>query len=299
MTGLAPYFPGGAAEQQRPEERDELHQQDRRDQHRLAEAELLGAVRRRGGDHGLDAVVEEEVGDQEGDRDRVVAQVAQRRRELAEARLQQPAGLGHDVHRRVVAQPAERDDRERRPPHGRRQHAQPDGEALAHAEAVVEEEHHQVDHQQQPAAEVAPRPAPRGDAVALVLGGDHARIESLTTIDAPRQRLAADHRDRADLPVLALHEEQQRGERRAGPREAGEQPFLSAVRSATAPSSGSSTAETRVEKRDEVQRQRTGGDRQPEHADLVVSSSVTNPQAAFSAIYVMYGANITVAIVVT
>ena len=39
--------PGGAAEEQRAEERHELHQQDRRDQHRLAEAELLGAVRRR------------------------------------------------------------------------------------------------------------------------------------------------------------------------------------------------------------------------------------------------------------
>ena len=46
-TTIPIYLTGEPAEEQRPEERDELHQQDRRDQDLCLEPELLLAVRRR------------------------------------------------------------------------------------------------------------------------------------------------------------------------------------------------------------------------------------------------------------
>ena len=62
--------------------------------------ELLDAVDGRPGDHGLDAVVEEQVGEQERQRDGVVAQVLERGPELPEA-LREDAAL--DVAPRAAA----------------------------------------------------------------------------------------------------------------------------------------------------------------------------------------------------
>ena len=76
---------GQPAEEQRAAEGDELHQQHRDDQLALAEAELLGAVQAGGGDHGLDAVVVEQVGQQEQQRLRVGLQLGEGPGELAQA----------------------------------------------------------------------------------------------------------------------------------------------------------------------------------------------------------------------
>ena len=51
------------AEEPRADEGDELHEEEHPEHRRLREAELLGAVDARAADDGLDAVVEEEVGE--------------------------------------------------------------------------------------------------------------------------------------------------------------------------------------------------------------------------------------------
>ncbi len=114
-------------ERQRAAVRHELDEQDRGDQHRLPEAELLRAVRRRDGDHRLDAVVVEEERDEERQRHRVAPHLLERRPELAEAALHQGARGGHQVARRVVAEADDRDDREPGPPQRRRQQREPHG----------------------------------------------------------------------------------------------------------------------------------------------------------------------------
>ena len=105
-------------EEQGPEEGDELHQEDRPDEHRGAEAQAADvAVRRRRVDGaGLDAVVVEEVGlPRKVSVIRVVAHVPERCEELAEALPHQPAGLALDRHRLPVPDPAVGDERGRRP----------------------------------------------------------------------------------------------------------------------------------------------------------------------------------------
>ena len=228
MRAVGAEPPGQPAEEQRPAEGDELDEQDGRDQDGLVEAQRLLAVRRRGVDDGLDPVVVEEVGDQEGQRHRVGAQLPERGEQLAEAALQQVAGLGDDVDGRVVAQPDERDDREPRPPDPGAEQREAHRELLAEADGVVSEVHAQVDRQQQAAAEVAEGPPARRGRVALVLGGDVDQDRVVGRQRAAGEDAAHHHRERGQLPLVALHEEQQHAEEGAGEREAGHVPLLAA-----------------------------------------------------------------------
>ena len=72
--------------------------------------------------------------------------------------------------------------------------------------------------EQQAAAEVAERPAAGGDAVALVLGRDVDQDRVVADQRAAAEDAAQHDRDRAELPVVAVHEEQQGGEERRRPR---------------------------------------------------------------------------------
>ena len=119
-------------------------------------------------------------------------------------RCSRPPGSGTTSPGRVVAQPQERDEREAGPPQRRREQREPDRQLLVEADGVVAEEHHQVDAQQQPAAEVAQRPAARGDPVALVLGGDVDQDRVVADQRAAAEDAADHDRDRAELPVVAL-----------------------------------------------------------------------------------------------
>ena len=134
-----------------------------------ARARAPRPVRRRQRDDGLDAVVEEQVGHQEHQRVRVAAQLAQRRGRAARKPPPRPdRGLGARWRAPPVAQPPQRDEREQRPPQARR------GRLIRAALPSVrpsesrDEVEHEVQREQQPAAEVAERPAPGGDRVALV-----------------------------------------------------------------------------------------------------------------------------------
>ena len=114
----------------------------------------------------------------------------------------------------------------------------------------------------------------------------------MTTIDAPRQRLAP---ITAIAPICQFSPcTKNSSEANAAPAHAkpASRPFLSAVRSATAPSSGSSTAESRVEKVTRYDGSEPGATGSP-------STLIRLSTAAFSAILMMYGANITVPTVVT
>ena len=109
----------------------------------------------------------------------------------------------------------------------RREHAQPDGERLGQAERVVAEEHDQVEHQQQAAAEVAERPAARGHPVALVLGRDQRQDR---VVDDHRPRRSTGCRRRCTTApssqLSPVAKNISGGEGRAGPGEAGQQPLL-------------------------------------------------------------------------
>ena len=198
---------GEPAEEQRTAEGDELHHEDGRDQDRLAVAELLGAVDRRGRDDGLDPVVEEQVGDQERQRHRVLAHVAQGGDELAEAAADRVALDLLDGHRRVVVEPEEGDEGEPGPPHGGRQHAEAGGERLVEPEGLVAEVDGQVEHEQEAAAEVAERPAARGDPVAVVLVGDERQDRVVDHAGRAEEQVAQHDADGGELPVVAGGEE--------------------------------------------------------------------------------------------
>ena len=166
-------------------------------------------------------------------------------------------------------------------------------------DAVVQGDDREVDGQQQAAAEVAHGPAARGDPVALVLGrrsrtGSRRRRPA----SAPSRCWRTNSSSAPSCQLSPGDEEHQRGEGRAGPGEAAPSArFLcaAAVRDARRRSAARS-AEKMVAKRDDVEDQRAGRDREPEHVTGLVhlrSSSPTKPQAAFSATEVRYGANST------
>ena len=120
-----------------PPKADELHQQHRDDQLALAEAELLGAVQAGGRDDGLDAVVVEQVGQQEQQRLRVGA--AARANVRTSWRRLPPTTPARRVHRgrRGAAQvtQAEHGDEGEGPAHHRPadEQADPDRAALGRA----------------------------------------------------------------------------------------------------------------------------------------------------------------------
>ena len=208
-----------------------------------------------GGDDRLDAVVEEQVGKEEGQRHRVVAQVAQGVGELAEALPDGATLLGHDVQGRVVA--SRRNGMSVKPAH------QTAAESMRHRAAVAsarpkggQREEGEVERQQEAAAEVAEGPAARGDAVALVLVEINGRIESLMTPAAARQRLPPTMANAAELPVVAGGEEDQHANTAPVHAKAASSPFLFAVRSAIAPSGGSRIGAEDRREGDQLEEQR-------------------------------------------
>ena len=195
------------AQRERPDEGDELDQQDGRHQRRLRQVELLAAVLRGHRDDRLDAVVVEQVGAEEPQGQRVGPHVPQRRAELAEAAAQRAAAprRGLDVPGTAVAQQRDADDGEPGPPDAGRRQADPHRLGLGQAEAVVQREQGEVAGQQQRAAEVAERPAAAGDGVPLVGGGevgqprvvdDRRRAEAEVGDDEQRRRRAGSARRR-------------------------------------------------------------------------------------------------------
>ena len=215
MVRFAPQRRGQPAEEQGAAEGDELHHQDRGDQDRLGVAELLGAEDGGRGDDGLDAVVEEQVGEQEGERHRVAAHVAQRRRQLSEAAPQGVALDVLDVDRRVVLEPQVRDEGEAGPPRGRREHAQARGQALVEADRVAAEVDAEVDHEQEAATEVAEGPPARGDPVAVVLVRDQRQDRVVDHAGGAEEQVAEHDAHGGEQPVVTGREEDQRGEERA------------------------------------------------------------------------------------
>ena len=118
----APMRPASRPNSRAPEEGHELHEQEDAEHGALGEAELLLPVDARAADDGLDAVVEEEVRDEEEQGLRVVAQVTQGGAQLLDA-------AAHDACRAgnrgldgsgEVAQPEIGDERENRPTTARR-----------------------------------------------------------------------------------------------------------------------------------------------------------------------------------
>jgi hypothetical protein len=198
----------------------ELHQQDGDDDGAGGHAELLVGVDRRLRDHRLDAVVVEQVRGQEQQRHRGVAEMAEGGAQLREARPQDAAG--HRGGDRPVAQPQQRHDREPGPPHRRRDDAdahrgalrQRDGAALGHGEQ------HQVEGEQQPAAEVAEGPALGGDRVALVGGGDVGQEGGVHHVGRAVGHGREQEQPAAEQVTGAGHEPQQQ---RGGGADVGEQ----------------------------------------------------------------------------
>ena len=129
-------------------------------------------------------------------------------------------------------------------------------------------------------------------------------IESLNTAEAPRHRLAP---ITAIAPICQLPSVQKNSSAaKPAPTQANpaSRPFLLAVRSATAPSSGSSTADRIVENVMMYDGSAPGAIERPRTLRSWVhfrflSGSLMNPQAACSATVMRYGANSTVATVVT
>ena len=180
----------------------------------------------------------------------------------------------HHVVRGVVAQPDHRDDREAGPPDGRRQQREPDGHALAQPDRVVAEVDGEVDGQQQTAAEVAERPAARGDVVALVLGGDVDQDRVVADQRAAGEDARDHDRHGAELPALALHEEQQPAEERAGPGVGAHVPLL-AVRTVDEGADDRQHEGARDGgEAGEVEGQRPGREVEPEHADRLAAGLV-------------------------
>src|SRR6478735_5047102 len=217
---------GDAAEEPGTEERDELDEEEDAEHRRLGEAQLLAAVDARAADDGLDAVVEEEVGDQEGERLREVAQVT-------EGAAQLPEAAAHDTRllvdrggdrARQVAQPEVGDDREPGPPHAGRQDADAGRHRPVEAELLVEDVECEVQREQGPAAQVAEGPALRGHTVALVLVGDPAEDRVVDDERGPETDAGDDDEETPQLPVRARDEEHEARSERARPREGGEEP---------------------------------------------------------------------------
>ena len=192
----------------------------------LGEAELLLPVEAGVADDRLDAVVEEEVGEQEEHRLRVEPQLAEGGRELLEAAADD-TGLAVDgrAHRSgEVGQAADRDDGEAGPPQARHEQADPRRHDRVEAELLLEGQHREVDRQQESAAEVAQCPALGGDPVALVLVRD--AVEDRVVDDQGRAEAEAGHdgQDDTELPVRPGDEEHEAGGEGTGPRESREEP---------------------------------------------------------------------------
>ena len=272
---------GQPTEEQGATERDELDQQDRRDQHRVAELELLRAVRRRGVDDRLDAVVVEDVGEQEGQRHRVVAQLLERGEELSEAALHRPPRPPPRAHRGrlrsrrngMIVKPAHQTAAESSEIRTASSLSTPDG--------VVAEHDAQVDEEQQTAAEVAEGPAARGDVVALRLGGDVAQDRVVADQRAARPARCS---SRSRTPPSCQLSSFMRNSSAAKNAPAHAKPamcsFLRGDRSTIAPTIGQDDGAEDGGEAGQVERQRAGGQVQPQQAHRLVAGVVRVVAAA-------------------
>jgi len=232
----------------------------------------------------------------------LAAELANLRHQLIEGvgaarqREHPPAALGDGVDRGPGPDAAHRDDREDRPPQARAQQADPDGRLGVVAEHA---EQHEVRREQEPAAEVAERPAARGDPVAVVRLGDVDQDRVVDDEAGAEAQRREQEQDRPELPVGAGDEEHEHRHRTARPGEAAQQARLvrAPVRDGSHDRQDQRGQDGRD--RDDVEDQRPGGDPEPEHVEVPeipspstwrswvhltpLSSSVTNPQAAFSA----------------
>ena len=121
-------------------------------------------------------------------------------------RLEQAAGLGDDARSPGRSRAAGRTGMIVNPAHHSAAESSESRTAISLSRPKVSwpQHHHQVERQQQAAAEVAQRPAARGDPVALVLGGDVDQDRVVADQRAAAQDAAEHDRDRAELPLVAL-----------------------------------------------------------------------------------------------
>ena len=133
------------------------------------------------------------------------------------------------------------------PPQARRQQADPDRAALGQADPVVQRDQDQVERQQQAAAEVAQRPAAAGDPVALVRRGDPAQQRVVDDQRPAQAEVGEDQQQHAQLPAGAGDEEHAEAAAAPGPGEAANSRVGRGDRSAIAPMTMSTSAETIVD----------------------------------------------------
>src|SRR5699024_9325109 len=143
--------------------------QDRGDQDFVGEVQLLLAVLRRDTDHGGNPVGVDQVGPEEGERERVGPGRPQGGGQFLESggeyRALTSVRLGCGP---VLAQAAQRDDREDGPPDAGGEQTDPYGGGLADPEGIPAEIEGELQREREPATEVADGPPTGGDAVAFV-----------------------------------------------------------------------------------------------------------------------------------
>ncbi len=209
----------------------DLHQQHRDDQRRLVQPELLGAVDGRLADHRLHAVVVDEIGEEEGQGERMTPHLAQGAAQLAPALAERRAAglVGRGAAGRPpVAQPAQRDQREAAPPQPRRRQADAHGGARGDAEGVVPGVERQVGDEDQRAGRVAERPAPGGDRIALV-GLGYLRQKGVVEHHRDDEAHIRDDQQRPAEQIAVAAQEEHPGRRRGTRiRTGAQQRFLAA-----------------------------------------------------------------------
>ena len=217
--------------------------------------QLLGAVEAGGADDGLDAVVEEQVGEQEQQRLRVVragranvlAQLARGCRRRRPARARRPGRLDRAAQ---VAQAEDGDEGEAGPPEAGRQQADPRRQRLGRARGPSwKRSQGEVEREQDAAAEVAEAPSPReetrsrssgaGDAAQERVVDDERGAEAEAGDDQQQRRRAASWcRATKNIRLAAQRRRPRRSRPGAG--------SAAGLRSAMAPTKMSTSAETIV-----------------------------------------------------
>ena len=134
---FGPYPPGDHAKRQRTEKGHKLHHQDQLNQRIRAHAQLFAAKLGGHGDHGLDAVVVEQIGDQKEQGLGIARQLAQGTAQLFEANSEIAFASWQLLARLAVDQGRQRDEGKERPPDPCGRQADPHCVRAAHAQAVV------------------------------------------------------------------------------------------------------------------------------------------------------------------
>ncbi len=115
------------------------------------------------------------------------------------------------------AQRGEGDEGETEPPEAGRSQADAGDQGFGQANAAGEEEHNQVEDQQQPAAQVAHRPAVGGNPVALVFAGDVGQVGVVKDHAGAEGQVGDDEED-APQPVQAGGDEEEQDGRHGAQR---------------------------------------------------------------------------------